>query len=183
MAGAADVGYGLQRERWQSVGSKLDISPPGEPSRTAFDIDAITQEFIIPIQLVYERPGVLKVIAQAFNRGKFQEKLCADIRNGLAQARPYIRSAILSAWEDAEDRWLQLAQAGADNWLKNKTGANRTDTADQLQSLQHKLSNLEKWQASLLEISPVRTLDSWQMQLKQQAVDCLIKRVQTELKR
>lgn len=180
MSGAAEVGFKQQRARWCGIAAQLGVSLNREPPRNQFDLEALAAEFVKPIQLVYEKPGVLRSIAQALSRGKFQDKLAGEVQAGMARLRPEVVAAIAQAWQDVEACWQKITASAIETWLQTTAGADQSGCREMLTQLRRKLDYVADWQAHLQQLTPQQVIASWAQPVRQQAVERLSTRLAAE---
>lgn len=179
----SEAGFRRQKESWQALLARWGLTLEESPKRAAFELDLLLDHFLAPVQLTYDRPGVLKSVLQAFGRNKFQEKLVAEVEAGLQRLQPQILAMLQADWQAAQSGWLGLAEATIQHWLVAETGSDSSAGRAQLAAWQEKRAVIASTLQRLGDISAVSAISAWREQIRKGAATRLTRRLTAEAQR
>jgi hypothetical protein len=172
-----------QAQRWREAASDQQLRLEGEPQRPTVDMDALLKVFLEPIQLVYERPSMLRSIANALNRGKINDKLTQEINVALTNVGTQVTTQLRQHLSDVEQQWYGLTRQAATTWFVEQTGIRREELETRLSQWEQHRQTLQHWSERLQKITLEHILSNWRSGLTHMALVRIVKRVAGEAQR
>lgn len=165
---------------WQGAAGAVGLTVPELNSPVFAEPDLLVASFLEPVQLFYERPSVFWGMLQALGRGRFQEKLNAEVSEGLAAMAKVISGMLEQQWKAEVGRWHAAASGAALAWLRGAAGADRHTCMARAAALREQAQAITKWAKDLGDISVRTTLDGWRAAVCNGALRRMAKRVRQE---
>jgi hypothetical protein len=175
--------YQRQMRHWRETANRLHLRSDAAPQQPALDMDALLQTFLEPIQLVYERPNMLRSIAHALSRGRLYDKLTQEINMGLNNLTTYVTEQMRQLYDATEKEWSDLMRRTAAEWFSEQTGIQRDDLETRLSQWEEYKRMLQGWAERLQKITPAQVVRDWQPELTRQALHHLAERIAGDARR
>lgn len=167
----------MGRQAWYDWARGCGLSL-AEPTRgPAGDIGPLVEAFLQPIQLEYERPGMIKSVFQALGRGKLEEKLTAEIGTGLEAMSETWESECERVWQAVNSLWHRQAAGAVDDWFRSESGTNLSEAEERLKVRRQRIRDLEQWGAALQAIDAPRLLRNKSEQMRKDAAAHIVRRL------
>lgn len=162
---------------WRGVAERHAVSWPKTLPSSNPGVDEVVNQFIKPIQLFYERPGVIRS-AFGLGRGKFQEKLTSEVDEGVANLTRAALRMVESEWRKVAEHCRHSASSALEEWIRSSTGNDREGCLREAAAARAKIESLQDWLEGVKDLGVARWFASQREPLRRAAAVRIVSRLQ-----
>jgi adenosyl cobinamide kinase/adenosyl cobinamide phosphate guanylyltransferase len=164
---------------WREVAEHHAIPWLGALPQSRLEIDGPVNEFLRPIQLFYERPGVIRSVLR-LGRGKLQEKLAAEVDEGTAKLTRALMRLVEDQWQKTAEHCRSGASRALQEWIRSTTGKDRESCLREVAAARVKIDSLTAWLKNLASLNVTDWLLSKRESVRHAATARIVSRLRAE---